>query len=80
VLKFLFALLLVAAPSIKAGTSASAVALASLTDPAKLATLKRERGIGQCRLLKATHPHNFEEFVGGHWDEPVRIQMLTTDG
>jgi hypothetical protein len=41
VFKLLFAFLLVAVPSIKAGTSASA--LASLTDPAKLATLKGER-------------------------------------
>ena len=39
--KLLFAFLLVAVPSIKAGTSASA--LASLTDPAKLATFKGER-------------------------------------
>ena len=39
--KLLFAFLLVAVPSIKAGTSASA--LASLTDPAKLATLKGEQ-------------------------------------
>ena len=39
--KLLFAFLLVAVPSIKAGTSASA--LASLTDPAKLAILKGER-------------------------------------
>jgi hypothetical protein len=41
VFKLLFAFLLVAVPSIKAGTSASA--LASLTDPAKLAILKGER-------------------------------------
>ena len=40
-LKLLSVFLLVAVPSIKAGTSASA--LASLTDPAKLATLKGER-------------------------------------
>ncbi len=39
--KLFFAFLLVAVPSVKAGTSASAIA--SLTDPAKLATLKGER-------------------------------------
>ena len=41
--KLLFAFLLVAVPSIKAGTSASA--LASLTDPAKLAALKSDRAV-----------------------------------
>lgn len=39
--KLLFAFLLVAVPSIKAGNSASAIA--SLTDPTKLAILKGER-------------------------------------
>jgi len=41
VFKLFFAFLLVAVPSVKAGTSASAIA--SLTDPAKLATLKGDR-------------------------------------
>ena len=54
VLKFHFALLLVAAPSIKAGTSASAVAIASLTDSAKLATLKGERSANP-RLQKCVY-------------------------
>ena len=54
VLKFFFALLLVAAPSIKAGTSASAVAIASLIDPAKLATLKGERAANP-RLQKCVY-------------------------
>ena len=39
--KLIFAFLFVAVPSVKAGTSASAIA--SLTDPTKLATLKGER-------------------------------------
>ena len=41
--KLLLALLLAAAPSIMAAPSTAAVAIASLTDPAKLATLKGER-------------------------------------
>ena len=44
--KLFFALLLVVAPSVQAGTSASAVAIASLTDPAKLATLGGQTGNG----------------------------------
>ena len=50
--KLLFAFLLVAVPSIKAGTSASAIA--SLTDPAKLATLKEERAANS-RLQKCVY-------------------------
>ena len=50
--KLLFAFLLVAVPSIKAGTSASA--LASLTDPTKLATLKGERE-GSPRLQQCVY-------------------------
>jgi len=41
--KLLLALLLAAAPSIMAAPSTAAVAIASQTDPAKLATLKGER-------------------------------------
>ncbi|MDI9397484.1 MAG: hypothetical protein QM531_06780 [Candidatus Pacebacteria bacterium] len=53
-LKLFFALLLVVAPSVQAGTSASAVAIASLTDPAKLATLKGE-GAANPRLQKCVY-------------------------
>ena len=42
-IKLLLALLLTAAPSIMAGPAPAAVAIASLTDPAKLTTLKGER-------------------------------------
>jgi len=48
VFKLFFAFLLVAVPSVKAGTSASAIT--SLTDPAKLGTLKGERAAN--RLLQ----------------------------
>ena len=41
--KLLFILALAAAPSLMAAPSTAAVAIASLTDPAKLATLKGER-------------------------------------
>ena len=41
--KFLLMLALAAAPSLMAAPSTAAVAIASLTDPAKLATLKGER-------------------------------------
>ena len=53
-LNFFFALLLVVAPSVQAGTSASVVAIASLTDPAKLATLKGERAANP-RLQKCVY-------------------------
>ena len=46
--KLLLALLLAAAPSIIAAPSTAAVAIASLTDPAKLATLKGERVASSC--------------------------------
>lgn len=42
-IKLLLALLLAAAPSIMAAPSTAAVAIATQTDPAKLATLKGER-------------------------------------
>lgn len=53
-LKLFFALLLVVAPSVQAGTSASAVAIASLTDPVKLAALKGERAANS-RLQKCVY-------------------------
>ena len=54
VLKFLFALLLVAAPSIKAAPSTATVAIAAQTDPEKLATLKGERAANP-RLQKCVY-------------------------
>ena len=81
VLKFLFALLLVAAPSIKAGTSASAVAIASLTDPAKLATLKGERAANP-RLQKCVYWLAYAEEQGERpevvLDESAKLNK--TDG
>ena len=47
-IKLLLILALVAAPSIIAAPSTAVVAIASLTDPAKLATLKGERAANSC--------------------------------
>ena len=52
--KLLLVLLLAAAPSIIAGPSTAAVAIASQTDPAKLATLKGE-GAANPRLQKCVY-------------------------
>jgi hypothetical protein len=52
--KLLLALLLAAAPSLMAAPSKGAVAIASLTDPAKLATLKGERSANP-RLQKCVY-------------------------
>jgi len=52
--KLLLALLLAAAPSIMAGPSSAAAAIASLTDPAMLAILKGERA-GNPRLQKCVY-------------------------
>ena len=65
--KLLFAFLLVAVPSIKAGTSASA--LASLTDPAKLATLKGERAVNP-RLQKCVY---WLAYAEGQGEKPEAV-------
>jgi len=52
--KLLLALLLAAAPSIMAAPSTAAVAIAPLTDPSKLATLKGERAANP-RLQKCVY-------------------------
>jgi hypothetical protein len=52
--KLLLVLLLAATPSIIAAPSAAAVAIASQTDPAKLATLKSERAANP-RLQKCVY-------------------------
>jgi hypothetical protein len=67
VFKLLFAFLLVAVPSIKAGTSASA--LASLTDPAKLATLKGERAVNP-RLQKCVY---WLAYAEGQGEKPEAV-------
>ena len=52
--KLLLALLLAAAPSIRAAPSTAAVAIAAQTDPARLATLKGERAANP-RLQKCVY-------------------------
>ena len=52
--KVMLALLLTATPSIIAAPSTAAVAIASQTDPAKLATLKGER-VANPRLQKCVY-------------------------
>ena len=61
--KLLLVLLLAAAPSIIAGPSTAAVAIASQTDPAKLATLKGE-GAANPRLQKCVYWMAYAEEQG----------------
>jgi len=61
--KLLLVLLLLATPSIMASPSTAEIAIAALTDPAKLATLKGERA-GNPRLQKCVYWLAFAEEQG----------------
>jgi len=67
--KLLLALLLAAAPSIMAAPSTPAVAIASLTDPTKLATLKGERAANP-RLQKCVY---WLAYAEGQGDKPEAV-------
>ena len=67
--KLLLALLLAAAPSIMAGPSPAAGAIASLTDPAKLATLKGEREANP-RLQKCVY---WLAYAEGQGEKPEAV-------